>query len=593
MLKLLKTFVVFQRSKTGNYNLLITSLVLCTITPLLNHVLAPYLYADFISNLEQGVALHDLTWQNAIGVGVIGYVSLICGSYIIQTCESYIISYLESRTMENIDNATVKHIFSLSIDFFKNNFTGSLVSKQNAFANNYERLFDTIYWEIIPTIVIVLGTLPVIFSYSWILGSIMFLYIVIYILMSRYMSRRIHTLQAEFTESRTVHAGMISDQIGNIQTIKFFGRDKDEVNRYAQWNKKKAKLRITTWLKDQKHRTITNGTIMLMNTFTVIACYMLWINGKIDIGGVILMITYNGRISDRMWNIGNIIKTLRTIRADATEMLEILEIQPTIVDADDTVPCDISAGQIECNNITFSYKGSNVPVFENFSLRIPAGQKVGIVGKSGSGKSTLMHLLMRMMDIQSGEITIDGIPINRVKQLDLRQSMSIVPQDTVLFHRTVFENIAYDKPGATLDEVIIAAQKAQAHDFIVALTSGDERGYNVKVGERGIKLSGGQRQRIGLARAFLQHKPLLILDEATSSLDSISERKIQRGLDNLLHEQGTMIIIAHRLSTVQQLDRIIVMDHGKIIEDGTHEELYSILGGTYRSLVDAQQLLVD
>lgn len=593
MLKIIKTFVVFQRSKKGNYWLLATTLALAVLTTLLQSILGPYSYSLLIDNLERSIISHEISWQNAISIGLISYLLLTVATYIVQSLEVYAITKLENRTIEKIDNFTAKHILGLSLEFFKDNFTGSLVSKQTTFGSHYERLFDTIYWEIIPTIVIVSCSLPIIFMYSWILGVILTAYAITYVTLSYTMSQRVRKTHEEFAKTRTKHTGLISDQIGNIQTVKFFGRDDDEIERYSQWNTKKTSLRITTWMKDYWHRQGTNGLKTFTDMLMIAICFMLWSKGDLNIGGIILAMTYNSRISDRMWQLGNVIKTLRTVKTDCIEMMEILEIKPTVVDVAQPLPCKIVAGHIFINNITFTYPGNDTKVFDNFSLEIPAGQKVGIVGESGSGKSTLMHLLMRMMDLQDGEITIDGTPIHLVRQQELRQKMSIVPQDTVLFHRTVFENIAYDRPDANIEEVITAAKKAQAHEFISALSNHDRTGYDVKVGERGIKLSGGQRQRIGLARAFLQHKPLLILDEATSSLDSLSEKKIQRALENLLHEQGTMIIIAHRLSTVHQLDRIIVMDKGEIIQDGTPDELYAIEDGAYRKLVDAQQLVIE
>lgn len=591
MRKLIHTFVVFQRSEKGNYHRLLASLGLAVFSPLVQNIVAPYYWARFVNKLEQQAVSHMLTWQNVIEVGIITYFAMILIGYIIQSLSLYGVTHLENKTMEKIDNATAAHVLNLSLDFFKDHFTGSLVGKQKEFSGHYETLYDTICDQIIPTIIVVGFSLPIIYMYSWTLCLCLSIYVCIFFLCSYLLSRRVKTAQEKFTRVRTKHGGLISDQISNIQTIKLFGRDEEEIERYKIHNKKKTDLRIITWMRDFTQRQTGNGLRAIMDMVIISGCYMLWVKGSLGIAHIVLVMSYTRGISDRMSNVGMILKTLRKIETDTMEMMEVLNITPTVVDVADTLPCMISQGHIMIKNISFHYHGSNENIFTDFSLEIPAGQKVGIVGESGSGKSTLMHLLMRMMDIQKGEITIDGIPIHLVAQTQLRQKMSIVPQETILFHRTVGENIAYDKTSATNEEIIAAAQKAQAHEFISGLTSHGYTGYHVKVGERGIKLSGGQRQRIGLARAFLQHKPLLILDEATSSLDSISEKEIQRALANLLHEQGTMIIIAHRLSTVHQLDRIIVMEHGKIIEDGKPEDLYKLTDGAYRRLVDAQKLI--
>ncbi len=593
MKKLLRTFVFFQRSKKGGYNRLIVSLTLATVTPIVQFIGAPYYYSQFVNRLENQVVNHELNWQNALLTGIVAYALMVLLGHIVQTLSLHAITHIESDTMETIDNATARHILELSPDFFKDNFTGSLVSKQKEFSSQYETLYDNICGQIIPTIVVIMFCIPIIFGYSWILGVSLLCYSALFFAVSVGLSNRVKSSQEKYTRARSTHSGIISDQISNIQTIKLFGSEEEEIERYESFNREKASLRLNTWLKDMTQRYLCDGLKTLMDVGMIIACYYLWTKGLLQIGGIVLIMSYTTRISDRMTNISFVLKIFRKLEADSLEMIEILNERQTVVDVSDPLECNISAGHIRVNNITFTYAGNEQPIFHDFSLEIPAGQKVGIVGKSGSGKSTLMHLLMRMMDVQEGNITIDTIPIDKVRQKDLRKRMSIVPQDTILFHRTIKKNICYDKQDATMDEIIVAAQKAHAHEFITNLSSHGRTDYHVKVGERGIKLSGGQRQRIGLARAFLQHKPVLILDEATSSLDSHSEKEIQKGLENLLHEQGTMIIIAHRLSTVHRLDRIIVMDHGQIIEDGKPDELYKNPEGAYRKLVDAQQLITE
>ena len=254
-----------------------------------------------------------------------------------------------------------------------------------------------------------------------------------------------------------------------------------------------------------------------------------------------------------------------------------------IDDRPEAEPLTVKKGGVEFDDITFTYANQLAPTYKNFSVEIKPGEKVGLVGHSGSGKSTFVKLLQRLYDVDSGEIRIDGQNVSYVTQESLRQSISMVPQEPILFHRTLAENIAYGRPDATFEEVVDAAKRAHAHEFIDRLPEG----YKTLVGERGIKLSGGERQRVAIARAILADKPILILDEATSSLDSISEDLIQRAIENLM-EGRTTIMIAHRLSTVQNVDRILVFDKGKIIEQGPHAELIKKEGGKYRALFEMQ-----
>lgn len=259
-------------------------------------------------------------------------------------------------------------------------------------------------------------------------------------------------------------------------------------------------------------------------------------------------------------------------------MVEILSTKPTLLDAPTAVNIEIKEGAIAFNDVSFHYGDSEQNVIDNFSMTIKPGEKIGLVGRSGGGKTTITKLVLRFLDIQKGVIEIDGQDISNVKQQSLRQSIAYVPQEPLLFHRTIAENIAYGKPGASQEEIIAAAKKAFADEFIVNFP----HGYDTLVGERGVKLSGGQRQRIAIARAIIKDAPILLLDEATSALDSESEVLIQKALWKLM-EKRTALVIAHRLSTVQKMDRILVIDKGQIIEQGSHSELLA-QKGTYAEL---------
>jgi ATP-binding cassette subfamily B protein len=294
-------------------------------------------------------------------------------------------------------------------------------------------------------------------------------------------------------------------------------------------------------------------------------------------------------IQGYLYDIGAYIRDVQRAVNDMEELVAIHATPFGVADSHWSRPIAITAGEIVFDRVTFHYGGHATPLYEDFSVRIRPGEKVGLVGLSGSGKTTFVKLIQRLYDIQSGEIRIDGQDVAKVSQSSLRSQIALVQQEPILFHRSLAENIAYGKPGATLDEIVAAAKLASAHDFIERLP----KGYMTLVGERGVKLSGGERQRVALARAFLADAPILILDEATSSLDSESEHLIQEATARLI-EGRTAIVIAHRLSTVRALERILIFNEGRIVEEGNHETLIAREGGLYRRLFDRQVLgLVD
>jgi ATP-binding cassette subfamily B protein len=307
-----------------------------------------------------------------------------------------------------------------------------------------------------------------------------------------------------------------------------------------------------------------------------------WQRGELSVGGVVLLQAYFLRLFDKLWDAGSNIRAVYEALADANEMTELLVHQHGIKDAPAADLLTGVKGAVTFDAVTFGYH-SGAAVLKDFNLSIKAGERVALVGPSGGGKSTILKLIMRLYDIQQGSIRIDGKDISTVTQDSLRAALSFVPQDPILFHRSLAENIRYAKPDATDEEVIAAARLAHAHEFIER----SQHGYQTLVGERGIKLSGGERQRIAIARALLKNAPILILDEATSSLDSESEMLIQDALHTLMAGRTT-IVVAHRLSTIMQMDRIVVISGGGILEEGTHEELLKEHQGTYQKLWNIQ-----
>jgi ATP-binding cassette subfamily B protein len=307
-----------------------------------------------------------------------------------------------------------------------------------------------------------------------------------------------------------------------------------------------------------------------------------WKAGRLTVGDFTLIQLYLISIFDRLWGMGKQVRSFYEALADANEMTDILLTKPEITDAPNAKKLKLTSGKIEFKNVDFRYH-KNAAVFNKFNLQIRPGERVALIGPSGGGKSTIVKMLFRFHDVTGGEILIDSQDISKATQDSLRDNLALVPQDPILFHRTLMENIRYSKNNATDEEVVAAAKAAHAHEFIIA----SQNGYNTYVGERGIKLSGGERQRVAIARAILKNAPILVLDEATSSLDSESEHYIQDALKNLMNGK-TVIVIAHRLSTIMQMDRIIVLENGKITEQGKHAELLKVEEGTYQKLWQIQ-----
>jgi ATP-binding cassette subfamily B protein len=381
-------------------------------------------------------------------------------------------------------------------------------------------------------------------------------------------------------ESKTT--ANLSDVVANILNVKVFSAIANEFNNYKTFTKDEEGKRLKTWNLSIKQGMILNSTMVVLRMVAFWFVIHLWAKGEVTIGFVVLIQMYSSQLFEMVWQFNFAVRNFGRSVTDAKEMVEIFETPIDILDPVKPEKCKIKNGNISFDNVSFEYKDGK-DVFNKLKLEIPAGQKVGFVGHSGSGKTTITNLLLRFEDVQSGAIKIDGQDIRNITQDDLRRNISYVPQEPALFHRTLRENIMYGNPNASKLAMLEASKKAHADEFIKEFKDG----YETLVGERGVKLSGGQRQRVAIARVMLKDAPILILDEATSSLDSISENFIQKAFDEVMKGRTT-IVIAHRLSTVQKMDRIIVLDKGKIVEDGGHAELLA-KGGYYSRLWQAQK----
>ena len=475
-----------------------------------------------------------------------------------------------------------RYLLNQSYGFFQNEFSGRIATKvmQTALAvrDTVMKLLDVILFVVI----YLMTALILVASADLRLCGPVIMWLCFYILIQRYFVPKMKKIAMVQADARSLMMGRIVDSYTNIVTLKLFSHNnreseyvRDGMNEFL--NTVHPQMRLVTKL------NISLWTLNMSLVFSTAALGLyLWTNGDITPGAIAIVMSLAIRLTGMshwiLWEISSLFENIGTVQ----DGINTLSVPSVVNDKNDADTLIVSNGDIEFDQVSFKYNPDE-PVFDNLQLSILAGEKIGVVGRSGAGKSSLVSLLLRFYDIQSGQITIDQQNINNFRQESLRANIAVVTQDTSLLHRSVRENIMFGRPEATEDEMIMAATKAEAHDFILTLRdSVGRRGYDAHVGERGVTLSGGQRQRIAIARVLLKDAPILILDEATSALDSEVEASIQQSLYQLMKGK-TVIAIAHRLSTIAAMDRLIVFDQGAIIEEGTHQELLE-RNGVYTKL---------
>ncbi len=489
---------------------------------------------------------------------------------------------MEIYAMYELGNEAFDVVSAQSMQFHNNRFSGSLVSQTNKFIGSYERLFDTIIWSIVPLVIIIVSSLGVLFVKAPIFAAILSLAILLYLAVAFIFYRKMEPLNQAHAKAENKQTGQLADSISNIISVKSYANEAHEHRRYANFNRATANTYVDLLHANIKRNVLFDGLYVIFQALVIIFALIGQQKLGLDFTVVYLIVTYTSTISARLWDVNHIFKDLNRVFGDAYEMTEILDMKDDVVDLPGAKELVISDSEIDFNNISFRHADAKEAIFTDFNLKVKSGERIGLVGISGSGKTTLTKLLLRFADVDAGEIDIDGQNIKHITQKSLRKAIAYVPQETSLFHRSIAENIAYGKPDATSAEIERAAKLANAHEFIKDLPNG----YETLVGERGVKLSGGQRQRIAIARAILKDAPILVLDEATSALDSESEALIQEALSKLMKGR-TSIVVAHRLSTIASLDRIVVLKDGEIAEMGTHAELLKS-GGAYAKLWSRQ-----
>src|SRR5579862_4520457 len=523
----------------------------------------------------RSTAAHSLT------AAVVLFVSLVLGRFVLD-CGVWFCSYhTRSPMLVRIKEEVFGYAQRLSPAYFENTLSGKIAHRAILLPDQMLALFDMTVFDFIPSSMYFLFVATYFYVASPTFCAAAMLSIVVYFVTSLLVGRECARRAATNNEARAAVTGRIVDVITNIRNVFFFANQALEDRDLTRFTGEERDRRMALYRSVVRLRCVQYSMDIAMWLGFVGGALYAWVHASISAGDFVMITALTGSLLQTAYNLGQRIPEFYEQLGGAQESIETLIVPATVTDQPEAPALRVPRGAIHFNRIAFAYestRGGGRHVVKDFELHIPAGQRVGLVGPSGAGKSTLMGLLMRMHDVTAGAIRIDGQDLREVTQDSLRNCLALIPQDTNLLHRSLMENIRYGRPTASDDEVMLAARRAHAHEFIMEL----EHGYHTMVGERGIKLSGGQRQRIAIARAILRDAPILLLDEATSALDSHSEEMIQHAMREAM-DGKTVIAIAHRLSTVMDMDRLIVLNRGVIVADGSHKQLLR-QGGLYAEL---------
>jgi len=501
---------------------------------------------------------------------------------LINYCFRALMIRFQCKCLFDLADTCFTNIHRHSFAYFNNNFSGALVKKSSYFTRSFELITDNIVNHLLPASAVIIAVVSILlFKNKW-LGIISLIWLVVYLVINWLVIKGIFRSDLERNEAESALTADLSDTIGNHNNVRLFNGWRRESKTFNNLNKKIMFLRIKAWMLHANSEFMVAMMAVALELGLMYYGFKLWQQGMFTVGDFVMLQAYAVLVINRITWLGSTIRKTYQALSDASEMTEILKTPLEIVDAPNAKKLSVSSGAITFQAVDF-YFNETRPVLNKLSLQVSAGERLALIGPSGVGKTTIINLLLRNFDLAGGKILIDAQDISKVTLHSLRASISLVPQDPILFHRSLLENIAYGKEGATKAEIIKAAKQANCHQFISNLPDG----YDTLVGERGVKLSGGERQRVAIARAILRGAPILILDEATSSLDSESEALIQEALDKLMKNK-TVIVIAHRLSTIRKMDRIVYLNEKGIAESGAHEDLVLKPAGLYRKLWERQ-----
>lgn len=495
---------------------------------------------------------------------------------------TFCISYFQASIMASLSDRCFRYIHKHSFAYFNDNFVGSMVKKVTRFIRAFENITDKLAYNILQLLVNISLILFVLWRKNTTLVIALSIWIVLFFIINLIFTRFKLRYDIARSEADSKATGILADTITNNVNVKLFGGYFREIRNFAKAVGEVKRLRWLTWNLANTYEAIQALLTTILEVGIFYIAILLWKKDILTIGDFVLIQSYVLIVLMRTWDFSRVVRDIYENLAEAEEMTAVFNEPHGITDTKNATDLKVTAGTIEFKTVNFFYHETR-PILQNFNISIAAKEKVALVGPSGGGKSTIIKLLLRMYDTTSGKILVDNQDIAHVKMDSLWSQVSMVPQDPILFHRTLLENIRYGKPNATEDEVIKASKLAHCHEFIKEFPEG----YNTFVGERGVKLSGGERQRVAIARAILHNAPILILDEATSSLDSESEQLIQKALDVLIKGK-TVIVVAHRLSTIMKMDRILVIKDGAVLETGSHSNLLQNEKGLYKKLWEVQ-----
>jgi len=564
-----KTLALMWSEAAATPVLLWLAIAVPVVTVLLSSFAGPFIISLLLEQMQEG------TITLAAVLPLIGAyaVTQILGEVLGWRVALWAAWTFQVRAQKALFERVFAHLNRQSMSFHADRFSGSMVSATNKLTGAFETFWDTVIWVFLPIVTTVIAAVLIMVFVLWQYAVFLAAMSVVFILLVILTARTMEELNVAEAEASNTMTGFLSDVLTNIGAVKAQGAETTEQTGADQVADKWRRQSLGVMRPFLRYSAGFATVTVLINTGAVIAAVWAAQNNTISIPAVYLAVTYTMTVTQELWEVNQVMRNYNKVMGDCHDMVEILDIQPEVADTSE-IPFVPNGGRIDIDHITFGHeKRYTEPLFDDFTLQVNPGERIGLVGHSGSGKTTLTKLLLRFNDVDAGAILIDGQDIRQVSQATLRTQIAYVPQEPLLFHRTLQENIGYGKPGATDQEIRNAAEKAYALDFIEALPEG----FETMVGERGVKLSGGQRQRIAIARAVLKDAAILLLDEATSALDSESEVHIQAALTDAMQGRTTLVI-AHRLSTIQKMDRIVVLDRGSIIEQGSHRELLAASG---------------